>query len=165
MSWTSLDYASLDMSRKKANKIADPVGYIASEYDIHSTRNSLKAWDIALAPAKSIPMNGFMLYMSGNSVQIFSILITVMMFWNGIKGVTGANAVFTSFSSQVTAGRPQQTFNFVKDPVFLPKLAYIGLQLVVVAMGVYKCATMGLLPTASSDWLAFKTPKTVSRDA
>ncbi|RKO88571.1 hypothetical protein BDK51DRAFT_27397, partial [Blyttiomyces helicus] len=48
-----------------------------------------KAWDTALGPAKSIPMNAFMLWMSGNSVQIFSILITVMMLWNAIKAVMG----------------------------------------------------------------------------
>ena len=47
-----------------------------------------KAWDLALAPAKSIPMNGFMMYMSGNSIQIFSIMITVMLFWNSLNAVT-----------------------------------------------------------------------------
>ncbi|KAJ3194492.1 Meckelin [Irineochytrium annulatum] len=46
-----------------------------------------KAWDVALGPGKSIPMNAFMLYMSGNSVQIFSILITVMLFFNAAKAL------------------------------------------------------------------------------
>lgn len=30
-----------------------------------------KAWEIALGPGKSIPMNAFMMWMSGNTVQIF----------------------------------------------------------------------------------------------
>lgn len=46
---------------------------------------------MALSPSKSIPMNGFMLWMSGNSVQIFSILITVMLVWNALKGIMGVN--------------------------------------------------------------------------
>jgi hypothetical protein len=42
---------------------------------------------MAYAGAKSIPMNLIMMYMSGNSLQIFSILITVMMFWNPVKAL------------------------------------------------------------------------------
>lgn len=49
-----------------------------------------KAWDMALSPSKSIPMNAFMLYMSGNSVQIFSIMVTLMLLWNSINAVLGA---------------------------------------------------------------------------
>eukprot|EP00126_Sphaerothecum_destruens_P009482 Sdes_comp20517_c0_seq6m15081 len=52
--------------------------------------NSLKlkkAWDIALAPGKSIPMNAFMMYMAGNTVHIFSIMITGMMFLNPMKAL------------------------------------------------------------------------------
>ncbi|TPX39973.1 hypothetical protein SeLEV6574_g06884 [Synchytrium endobioticum] len=174
MSWHSLDYASLEQNRKHG-KVADPVGYIPSEYEPQVVRSRIgiargptpnatdeatatlkikKAWDVALAPAKSIPMNGFMLYMSGNSVQIFSILITVMMFWSGIKGIMGANSVFANFHVAVRRGNP-----LLSDPVLLPKLAFVGMQLVVVAMGLYKCWAMGLLPTSHSDWLAFKSPK------
>jgi hypothetical protein len=32
-------------------------------------------------------MNGFMLYMSGNSVQIFSVMVTVMLLINAIKAI------------------------------------------------------------------------------
>ncbi|KAF4943920.1 hypothetical protein F66182_18700, partial [Fusarium sp. NRRL 66182] len=34
-----------------------------------------KAWEVALAPSKQIPMNAIMMYMSGNSLQIFSIMM------------------------------------------------------------------------------------------
>ena len=50
-----------------------------------------KSWDLALSPMKSIPMNLFMLWMSGNSVQIFSILIVGMLLQNAVKGVVGVN--------------------------------------------------------------------------
>ena len=38
-----------------------------------------KAWEIALGPAKQIPMQGIMMYMSGNSLQIFSIMMVYML--------------------------------------------------------------------------------------
>lgn len=37
-----------------------------------------KAWEAAMAPAKALPMNAFMLWMAGGGVQIFSIMITGM---------------------------------------------------------------------------------------
>ena len=50
-----------------------------------------KAWDTAMAPARSIPMNAFMMWMAGNSVQIFSILIVVMLLWNTLKTFSTVN--------------------------------------------------------------------------
>ena len=51
-----------------------------------------QSWSIATSPLKQLPMNAFMLWMSGNSVQIFSIIITGMMLMNGIKGVIGVGS-------------------------------------------------------------------------
>jgi hypothetical protein len=48
-----------------------------------------RAWDLALGAGKSIPMNGFMMWMAGNAVQIFSLAITAMMFFQGLKGLLG----------------------------------------------------------------------------
>lgn len=50
-----------------------------------------KAWDAAMTPVKSIPMNAMMLYMSGNSVQIFSMMTVYMMVSNPIRGLTSIN--------------------------------------------------------------------------
>lgn len=44
-----------------------------------------------MAPAKSIPMNAIMIYMSGNGVQLFSVMITAMLFWNPIKAIASLN--------------------------------------------------------------------------
>jgi hypothetical protein len=46
-----------------------------------------RAWDVAMGPAKTIPMNAIMIYMSGNGVQIFSVMITVMLFITPIKAI------------------------------------------------------------------------------
>lgn len=47
---------------------------------------------MAVSPAKSLPMNAFMLYMSGNSVQIFSIGILVMLLLNPLKAIANINS-------------------------------------------------------------------------
>ncbi|PKI85047.1 hypothetical protein MVES_000933 [Malassezia vespertilionis] len=101
-----------------------------------------KAWEAAMAPAKSIPMNLMMMYMSGNGVQIFSMMVVFMTVINPLKGITTINTVFAPYRN------PNHTL--------LPQMAlFIACQLGVVAVGLYKCWSMGLLPTESSDWLAW----------
>ena len=39
-----------------------------------------KAWEVALGPAKQLPMQAIMGYMSGNSLQIFSIMMVFMLY-------------------------------------------------------------------------------------
>ena len=105
--------------------------------------------------------------MSGNSVQIFSILITVMLFVNSIKAALSVNQTFERFESgtRSTASGFAGLLSAGSSPLFLPKLVFVGLQLANVGLGVWKCAGMGLLPTANSDWLAFLEPKTVTEIA
>ena len=88
------------------SKLPNPIGFQPSTLQKYSkseksTRHSDKddqaalkmrrAWDVALAPAKSIPMSLFMMYMSGNSLQIFSVMITAtMLFMQPIKAIMSA---------------------------------------------------------------------------
>ena len=64
-----------------------------TEFHAHKsekTNDSLKekkAWDLAWSGLKSIPVNMFMMWMAGDSVQIFSILITFMMFFSSFKAL------------------------------------------------------------------------------
>jgi ER membrane protein complex subunit 4 len=44
-----------------------------------------------MGPAKTIPMNAIMIYMSGTGVQIFSVMITAMLFWQPIKAIFTLN--------------------------------------------------------------------------
>jgi ER membrane protein complex subunit 4 len=56
--------------------------------------NALKekrAWDFAISPAKSLPMQAFMLYMSGGGVQIFSIGIVFMLLFTPFKNLAAIN--------------------------------------------------------------------------
>jgi hypothetical protein len=54
--------------------------------DVESLKQK-KAWDVAIAPAKSVPMNAFMLYMSGSGVQIFSMMVVGMLLTGPIKAM------------------------------------------------------------------------------
>eukprot|EP00126_Sphaerothecum_destruens_P009479 Sdes_comp20517_c0_seq3m15076 len=132
-------------SQKPLQQLDDRIG----DQQQQQGNNSLKlkkAWDIALAPGKSIPMNAFMMYMAGNTVHIFSIMITGMMFLNPMKALFSVSQTFTPFEDTKTAGGVSVT---------LPKLAYIALNLFCIGMALYKCSKLGVLPTSSSDWLAF----------
>ncbi|KAL0092006.1 hypothetical protein J3Q64DRAFT_1726504 [Phycomyces blakesleeanus] len=167
----SVDYASINTANK--SKVPNPVGY--DSHAFHNAKLGLKggknlnaqddhddvpikvkrAWDVAMSPAKNIPMNAIMIYMSGNGVQIFSVMITFMLFFQPAKAIMTLNQTFERFESKgAAAKRPEAD-------LLLPKLTYIGLQLVIILLGVYKINNMGLLPTTTSDWLAFLPHKEV----
>lgn len=94
-----------------------------------------KAWEIAIAPSKQIPMNAIMMYMSGNSLQIFSIMMVFMLFKGPIQGLLGTNAAFAKFDSEGTRGK-----------LIGVKIVYVLMQLGLLGLGVWKVNAMGLLP-------------------
>lgn len=47
--------------------------------------------EIALGPGKTVMMNGFMMYMSGAGIHIFSIMITFMGILNPAKAILGVH--------------------------------------------------------------------------
>ncbi|KAM5439258.1 hypothetical protein MferCBS31731_004679 [Microsporum ferrugineum] len=107
-----------------------------------------KAWELALAPAKQLPMNAIMMYMSGNSLQIFSIMMVFMLFKGPITGIIGTNAAFAKLESESIRGQ-----------MVAVKVVYVAMQCVLLALGVWKVNGMGLLPTTRSDWLAWETER------
>ncbi|CAD6565906.1 MAG: hypothetical protein ASARMPRED_008043 [Alectoria sarmentosa] len=107
-----------------------------------------KSWELALAPAKALPMNAIMMYMSGNSLQIFSIMMVFMLFKNPITGIFTTNEVFRRFESEGT-----------RKQLWLVKACYVLMNCVALALGVWKVNGMGLLPTTRSDWLAWETER------
>ncbi|RMZ76627.1 hypothetical protein DV738_g4803, partial [Chaetothyriales sp. CBS 135597] len=145
---------------KNASAIADPAGFSSSravskkaqqvarkaptEAEM-STLKMKKAWEIALGPAKQLPMQAIMMYMSGNSLQIFSIMMVYMLFKNPIQGITQTNTIFSRYEG---AGTPAQIWGV--------KAVYVLMQVLLLGLGVYKVNAMGLLPTTRSDWLAWE---------
>ncbi|KAA8917236.1 hypothetical protein TRICI_000629 [Trichomonascus ciferrii] len=110
-----------------------------------------KAWEVALAPAKSLPMNVFMSYMSGNSLQIVPIMMTSMMFFmTPFKQILKTNEAFSNLESKNNSSDIQVT-----------KLVYIVCHLLAVGVGIWKLGMMGLLPNTRSDWLAWETQSSI----
>ncbi|SAM80286.1 related to EMC4-member of a transmembrane complex required for efficient folding of proteins in the ER [Ustilago bromivora] len=154
-----VNYAS--SSKSKASNMPDPIGF--TDPDAVSKKQSkskasstaaiqradpaalkmAKAWELAYSPAKSLPMNAIMLYMSGSGVQIFSMMAVGMLITGPIKGISTMNSAFDRLSS------PGQS-------LLLPKILFILCQLAGLVLGLYKCWSMGLLPTETSDWLAWR---------
>ncbi|EEC07781.1 membrane protein, putative [Ixodes scapularis] len=102
-----------------------------------------KSWDVALAPWKQVPMNLFIMYMAGNSISIFPIMMVGMLFLRPVK------ALLTI----------QSTFKMIEGgQAILQKIVYLFGNLACLALALYKCSSMGLLPTHASDWLDFVEP-------
>lgn len=60
-----------------------------------------KAWEVAQAPFKNLMMMGFMMWMAGSTVHLFSIGITFSALWQPISALQG-----------VGKGKHQGIFNF-----------------------------------------------------
>ncbi|RLN91942.1 hypothetical protein BBJ28_00026449, partial [Nothophytophthora sp. Chile5] len=98
-----------------------------------------RAMEIGMAPFKSLLQTGFMMWMSGNSINIFSIMITGMIVMNTIKSLFNMQNAFAAVND-----------GFID--LTQPKAVYMAGNLVSAGMGIYKCSNMGLLPTTSADW-------------
>ncbi|KAG6366925.1 hypothetical protein INS49_001106 [Diaporthe citri] len=168
-SWV-LDLNSPPPYRSKANGIPDPPGYPSQAPTSKKQRDASKdtkvqprkqatpeemdtlklkkAWEVALAPVKNLPMTAIMMYMTGNSLQIFSIMMVFMAFKNPIAGLLGTNQAFERFETETN-----------KTKMLQVKLAYVVMQLVALAVGVWKVNAMGLLPTTRSDWLMWEAQR------
>ncbi|THW59668.1 hypothetical protein D6D19_10230 [Aureobasidium pullulans] len=167
-----VDLTSPPTTKPKASSIPDPPGYTAPTTVSNSKSKSSKtavaqaparkppnaqemdtlklkkAWEMAIAPAKQLPMNAFGMYMSGNSLQIFSIMMVFMLFKGPIQALINIQNVFARFETEGT-----------RDRLILVKLAYVACNFLALALGIWKVNGMGLLPTTRSDWLAWETAR------
>eukprot|EP00116_Pleurobrachia_bachei_P011605 sb/3471867/ len=133
--------------------LSNPIGYCEDFErvpDLEQEDNNAhlivkRSWDIALVPLKQVPMNLFLMWMIGNTISIFPIIMTVMMFKSPIASI---------FSYKTTFQKLEGGHHI------LQKVVYILSNFVLIGMALYKCSAMGLLPTHQSDWIAFELPKT-----
>ncbi|KNZ46226.1 uncharacterized protein VP01_745g7 [Puccinia sorghi] len=106
-----------------------------------------KAWDLALAPAKQVPMQAFMMWMSGSGVQIFSVMMVYMLIKGAITASISVNQTFQPFESTASpsSSKPKS--------LVAQKLTFIACQSLLLLLGLWKVDGMGLLPTRMSDWI------------
>lgn len=101
-----------------------------------------QAMTMATAPGSNLLMTGFMLWMSGNTINLFSMMFTGMALFNPLKAIFTVNSTF-------------EKLNDGQVDLLLPKLIYCALQLLALGIALYKCGTMGLLPITSADWTSY----------
>ncbi|XP_035679466.1 ER membrane protein complex subunit 4-like [Branchiostoma floridae] len=148
---------AIDFSHRRGDRqiqptsdLPSPVGYTdktvtdVSARDKDSSLVAKRAWDVALGPLKQLPMNLFIMYMSGNSISIFPIMMVGMMFIRPVQAFLSVKSTFK---------------NFEGTQALAQKSVYLVSNLLALGLALYKCQAMGLLPTHSSDWLAFMDPQ------
>ncbi|KAI0047049.1 DUF1077-domain-containing protein [Auriscalpium vulgare] len=163
---TSLEYHTLDQSSKWRH-LPPPPGFaslasttktpsakaVAAATASYEVLKEKRAWDFAISPAKSLPMQAFMLYMSGGGVQIFSMGIVAMLLLSPFKNLAAINTAFVPFAPGPAS--PSKANSLSTLP--LQKIAYIACNILTLGLGLWKCRSMGLLPTGTGDWLAFES--------
>eukprot|EP00298_Acanthocystis_sp_HF-20_P006632 c16428_g1_i1.p1 GENE.c16428_g1_i1~~c16428_g1_i1.p1 ORF type:complete len:133 (+),score=23.31 c16428_g1_i1:34-399(+) len=110
------------------------------QLEVHKSRSR----GMATAPAKNIFMTMFMMWMSGSSVQIFSIMITFYTAWGAISAILSVNKMFEKFQE-------------LGVDVLQDKLIFIAIQIAIFGVALYKGNSLGILPTTTSDF-AFRYP-------
>ncbi|XP_027332248.1 ER membrane protein complex subunit 4 isoform X1 [Abrus precatorius] len=116
--------------------------------DAESNWKAQKAWEVAQAPLKNLLMMGFMMWMAGNTVHLFSIGITFSALWQPISALQSVGKIFEPYKDN-------------KVELLGPKLLFIALNLGGLALGVWKLNSLGLLPTHTSDWVSSLPPAQV----
>jgi len=148
---------AVDLHDASSSAVPDPPGFTRSapdaddaagarqRKDSETAWKAQKAWEVAQAPFKNLMMMGFMMWMAGSTVHLFSIGITFSALWQPISALRSVGKVFEPF----------------KDPrvdTIAPKLLFIALNLAAMGLGVWKLNTLGLLPTNPSDWVSSLAP-------
>eukprot|EP00578_Thalassiosira_sp_NH16_P001360 CAMPEP_0181135188 /NCGR_PEP_ID=MMETSP1071-20121207/32489_1 /TAXON_ID=35127 /ORGANISM="Thalassiosira sp., Strain NH16" /LENGTH=205 /DNA_ID=CAMNT_0023221759 /DNA_START=329 /DNA_END=943 /DNA_ORIENTATION=+ len=133
-----------EMDQKSSYSVKDDAGITVAENKqavAIRARKQSKAMSIAVSPGKQIAMNGFMLWMSGKSLNIFSISITTMAIMNPVKGILSVSNAFRSCED------PDGKVDLTSA-----KALFVLMNLIWLGVGLYKMANMKLLPLTSADW-------------
>lgn len=132
-------------SHSNRSKVRNSTNTAISSQNINQLQVQ-KAWQIALGPVKSIPMNFVMSYMSGTSLQIIPIMTALMMLVGPIKALFGI----------ATAFKPVLGNKDVEGQVQAAMVVFVLGQGALMFIGIRKLNQMGLLPNTASDWLAWE---------
>jgi hypothetical protein len=146
-----IDYTRKPANYQSSSELSAPVGY--SDRPQMDTLNpeegsrliGMRSWDIALGPLKQAPMNVMISWMAGNSIALFPIMFVGMLLFRPLQSIFTMSKAFEAIESSQYS--------------FLQKLIYFFGNLVNLGIALYKCHSMGLLPTYASDWLAFADPQ------
>ncbi|VEL31235.1 unnamed protein product [Protopolystoma xenopodis] len=95
--WT-FDLNYRNKSSCNSPDLPHPPGYFERSFPNTTVRNNdpnltvKRSWDIALGPFRQVPMNFFILWMAGNSISIFPIMMVMMLFFRPIQALLSIHA-------------------------------------------------------------------------
>ena len=144
------DKFPLSIIASESSSQLNPVGYTERQIvekpktEEEDRLMGVRTWEVALGPIKQAPMNMFISWMAGGSIGLFPLMFVAMLLFRPFQSLFQVNKAFESLEGQYTP---------------LHKLLYILGNFVNLAIALYKCHSMGILPTYASDWLAFETPQ------
>lgn len=116
-------------------------------------KDYMAAWSDAFSPGRSLFTSGFMMWMAGNSVHVFSIMSVFTVVFMQFKALFGVFATF----KRVVRRNPD-----LKGRLGGHVVLYLALCLFGVVGALYKCQLLGLLPTEEGDWVALLPAETPS---
>jgi hypothetical protein len=82
--------------------------------------------------------------MAGNAIGLFPIMFVCMLLFRPLQSIFTLSKAFEAIEG---------------ENAVIQKLAYLMGNFVNLGIALYKCHSMGLLPTYASDWLAFANPQ------
>lgn len=100
-------------------------------------RRKQKAMAIATQPLQQAGMNALMMYMSGSTLNMFSISTTGSAILTPVASIFGVERTFANLDVDTQ----------------MAKLIYVAINLAWLGFGLYKMSSMGLLPTTSADFV------------
>lgn len=124
---------------------------LADESKEQRNRTIRRLNDLQFGPVKQLPMLALMMWMSGNELNLFSIMITGNAVSSPISMLMNTNATFKVFETDAT----------LTGEIWRAKAVYFLMCLVCLAAGLLKLSWLGLVPTAAADWQDH-TPPTYS---
>jgi len=137
-------------SDKSHKKLQPPAGFSDSSRDgggeimrkgkDASEGKEKMAMETAQGQGRSLLMNIFMMWMAGNSIHIFPIMMVGMALWTPISAMMNMKTAFAKFEGPGVN-------------LILPKLMYAAIHIAGISAGIYKCSNLGLVPNKASDWL------------
>eukprot|EP00239_Pterosperma_sp_CCMP1384_P008206 CAMPEP_0197844680 /NCGR_PEP_ID=MMETSP1438-20131217/1669_1 /TAXON_ID=1461541 /ORGANISM="Pterosperma sp., Strain CCMP1384" /LENGTH=165 /DNA_ID=CAMNT_0043455615 /DNA_START=88 /DNA_END=585 /DNA_ORIENTATION=+ len=145
---------------EESGKLPNPMGYTSSrelaetesggkKREVDYALKQKKVWEIASSPLKNVGMMAFMMWMTGNGLNIFSIGMVFTGVMQPFKAIAGSGAMFARFADK-------------KTDTFLPRMQYCAIQTLAFFVALYKLNKLGLLPTHTSDWISvLSTPEAV----
>jgi len=87
-------------------------------------------------------MNAIGMYMTGNSLQIFSIMMVFMLFKAPIQAILNIQNTFQRLETDTN-----------RQQMLVVKAAFVGCNLLALALGLWKVNGMGLLPYVGTSYL------------